>query len=59
MSINVTAPKRIGTADNYTSLEELMGEPVTTIQEITVSVFRTGNGGGRPVMSAGTYKVKE
>ena len=59
MSINVTAPKRIGTADNYTSLEELMGGPVTTIQEITVSVFRTGNGEDRPVLSVGTYKVKE
>ncbi len=59
MSINVTAPTRIGTADNYTSLEELMGEPVTTIQEITLSVFRTGNGGDRPVLSIGTYKVKE
>ncbi len=59
MSINVTAPKCIGTADNCTSLEELMGGPVTTIQEITVSVFRTGNGGDRPVLSAGTYKVKE
>ncbi|MBA7693302.1 hypothetical protein ES703_101882 [subsurface metagenome] len=59
MSINVTAPRCIGTADNCTSLEELMGEPVTTIQEITVSVFRTGNDGDRPVLSVGAYKVKE
>ncbi len=59
MSINVTAPRCIGTADNCTSLEELMGEPVTTIQEITVSVFRTGSDGDRPVLSVGTYKVKE
>ncbi|MBA7473867.1 hypothetical protein ES707_09212 [subsurface metagenome] len=58
MSINVTAPRCIGTADNCTSLEELMGEPVTTIQEITVSVFRTGSDGDRPVLSVGTYKVK-
>ena len=59
MSINTTTPQRIGTADNYTSLEELVGEPVTTIQEITVTVFRTGNGRARPVLSIGTYKVKE
>ncbi len=59
MSINVTAPKRIGTADNYTSLEELMGESITTIQEITISVYRTGNDGDRPVLSIGTYKVQE
>lgn len=58
MSINVTAPKCIGTADNCTSLEELVGGPVTTIQEIKVTVFRTGNGGDRPVLSIGTYKVK-
>ncbi|MFC1916189.1 prepilin-type N-terminal cleavage/methylation domain-containing protein [Chloroflexota bacterium] len=59
MSIKVTAPMSIGTADNYTSLEELMGGPVTTIQEITVSVFRPGNGEDRPVLSIATYKVKE
>ena len=59
MSINVTAPKRIGTADNYTSLEELMGEPITTIQEITIKVSRTGIDGDRPVLSIGTYKVQE
>lgn len=59
MSISVTAPMRIGTADNYTSLEELMGEPITTIQEITITVSRTGIDGDRPVLSIGTYKVQE
>lgn len=59
MTINVEPPTCIGEADNCTPLEELVGEPVTTIQEITVSVFRTGNGGDRPVLSVGTYKVKE
>ncbi len=59
MSIRVTSPTKIGTADNYTSLEELMGEPITTIQEITISVSRTGIDGDRPVLSIGTYKVQE
>ena len=59
MSINVTAPTQIGTADNYTPLEELMGEPITTIQEITILVSRTGIDGDRPVLSIGTYKVQE
>ena len=59
MTINVEPPTCIGEADNCTPLEELVGYPVTTIQEITVSVFRTGNGGDRPVLSVGTYKVKE
>ncbi len=59
MSIKVTAPTQIGTADNSTTLEELVGYPVTTIQEITVSVFRTGSDGDRPVLSVGAYKVKE
>ena len=55
MSINVTTPTKIGTADNYTSLEELLGGDVTTIQEITVSIYRTGN---RPVFSLSCYKSK-
>lgn len=59
MTINVEPPQQIGTADNNTTLEDLVGYSVTTIQEITVSVFRTGNDGDRPVLSVGTYKVKE
>ena len=59
MTINVESPQQIGTADNNTTLDYLVGYSVTTIQEITVSVFRTGNGGDRPVLSVGTYKVKE
>ncbi len=57
MTINVEPPQQIGV--NRTPLEELVGYPVTTIQEITVSVFRTGNDGDRPVLSVGAYKVKE
>ena len=53
MSINATAPTKIGTADNYTSLEELWG-PITTIQEITISVSH----GGKPVFSLAAYKGK-
>jgi len=53
MSINVTSPTCIGTADNCVSLEELMGEPITTIQEITVSVQH----GGMPVQSVAFYKA--
>ena len=61
MTINVESPTCIGEADNCTPLEELFPEEVNVkyIQEITVSVFRTGNGGDRPVLSVGTYKVKE
>ncbi len=57
MTINVVPPQQIGL--DRIPLEELVGEPVTTIQEITVSVFRTGNDGDRPVLSVGAYKVKE
>ena len=57
MTINVEPPQQIGL--DRIPLEELVGEPVTTIQEITVSVFRTGNDGDRPILSVGTYKVKE
>ena len=56
MTINVEPPQQIGL--ERIPLEELVGEPVTTIQEITISVFRTGNGGDRPVLSVGAYKVK-
>lgn len=58
MSINVTAPAKIGTADNYTSLNQLMGYNVTTIQEITVSVFRPAGSGNRLVLSLAAYKSK-
>ncbi len=57
MTINVEPPQQIGL--ERIPLEELVGYPVTTIQEITVSVFRTGNGGDRHILSVGTYKVKE
>ena len=57
MTINVEPPQQIGL--DRTPLEELVGYPVTTIQEITVSVFHTGDGGDRPVLSIGTYKMKE
>ncbi len=55
MSITVTPPTCIGTADNCTPLEVLMGGPVTTIQEITVSVRH----GDKPVLSVACYKVKQ
>ncbi len=54
MSITVTPPMRIGTLDNNTPLEELVPPPVTTIQEITVSVSHEG----KPVLSVACYKVK-
>jgi prepilin-type N-terminal cleavage/methylation domain-containing protein len=57
MTINVVPPQQIGL--DRIPLEELVEYTVTTIQEITVSVFRTGNGSDRPVMSVGAYKVKE
>ena len=57
MNITVAEPQKIGTADNYTSLYQLWGN-VTTIQEITVSVFRPAGAGNRLVFSAGTYKTK-
>ncbi len=55
MSITVTPPTCIGTADNCTPLEELLGYSVTTIQEITVSVYH----GSKPVLSVACYKVKQ
>ena len=55
MSITVTPPTCIGTADNCTPLEELVEPPVTTIQEITVSVSH----GSKPVLSVACYKVKQ
>jgi len=57
MTISVEPPQQIGL--DRIPLEDLVDEPVTTIQEITVSVFRTGNDGDRPVLSVGAYKVKE
>lgn len=54
LSINVTPPMKIGTADNNTPLEVLMGGPVTTIQEITVSVSH----GNKSVLSVACYKIK-
>ncbi len=53
MNITVTAPMHIGTLENNVPLEELMGEPVTTIQEITVSVYH----GDKPVLAVAAYKV--
>jgi len=58
MVINVVPPTCIGEADNCTPLEELLGGDVTTIQEITVSIFRTGSEGDRPVFSLSCYKSK-
>jgi type II secretory pathway pseudopilin PulG len=55
MDISVTSPTCIGTADNCVTLEELMGEPITTIQEITVSVSH----GNSPVLSVACYKAKQ
>ena len=62
--ITVETPQQIGVDDIPTAflpLEELFPEEVNVkyIQEITVSVYRTGNGGDRPVLSVGMYKVKE
>jgi type II secretory pathway pseudopilin PulG len=53
MRMTVTSPTCIGTADNCTSLDDLMGEPVTTIQEITVYVYHAGEA----VISVACYKV--
>jgi prepilin-type N-terminal cleavage/methylation domain-containing protein len=39
ISIGVTSPTCIGTADDCVTLDELMGEHITTIQEITVYVY--------------------
>jgi len=57
MTINVESPQKIGI--NQTPLDVLEGYPVTTLQEITVSIFRAGDGADRFVLSIGTYKVKE
>ncbi len=53
MDIIVQTPQCIGTADNCTTLDDLMEETVTTIQEITVIVYH----GGLPVITVGCYKV--
>ena len=52
--ISVTPPTCVGTAEDCTPLEELIGEPITTIQEITVSIYH----GGKSVLSVACYKVK-
>ena len=44
--------------DNCSTVEEIVGDNVTTIQEITVTVFRTGGEGDRPVFSVACYKSK-
>ena len=54
MNITSTSPTHIGTADNFTSLDDLMGYHVTTIQEITVSISH----GTKHVLSVACYKVK-
>ncbi len=53
MDITVTSPSCIGTADNCITLDDLMGEHITTIQEITVAVQH----GGLPVLSVAFYKA--
>jgi len=58
LSIHVETPTCIGEADNCTPLEELTGDEVIYIQEIKVSVFRTGGDGDRPVFSVSCYKSK-
>ena len=58
MVINVLRPTCIGEADNCTPLEELVGDEVKYIQEITISVFRTGSEADRPVFSLSCYKSK-
>jgi len=39
MNINVQPPSCIGTSDNCTPLETLLGQTVDTIQEITVTLY--------------------
>ena len=60
MVINVMRPTCIGEADDCTPLEELFPEEVNVkyIQQITVSIFRTGSEGDRPVFSVSCYKSK-
>lgn len=58
--ITVESPTCIGTADDCIPLEELMGGPITTIQEVTVSIFRpSGDGENRTILSVSAYKVKQ
>jgi prepilin-type N-terminal cleavage/methylation domain-containing protein len=54
MNITVTAPMHIGTTDNNTPLETLMGGTINTIQEINVTVYH----GTKQVLSVGEYKIK-
>ena len=61
MVINVMRPTCIGEADDCTPIEELFpgtGTNIVYIQQITVSIFRTGSEGDRPVFSVSCYKSK-
>lgn len=59
MSINVGTPTCVEVvSDNCSTVEEIVGDNVTTVQEITVTVFRTGGEGDRPVFSVACYKSK-
>ena len=53
INITTTAPTCIGTADSCVPLEDLVGAPVTTIQEITVSIFHNN----KPVLAIACYKA--
>jgi type II secretory pathway pseudopilin PulG len=54
MDITSTSPTQIGTAANFTSLDALMGSHVTSIQEITVSIYHET----RHVLSVACYKLQ-
>jgi Tfp pilus assembly protein PilV len=56
VNISVEPPTCIGTADDCTPLEELVEDPpVTTIQQITVSVYH----GDKHILSVACYKAKQ
>jgi len=55
MVINVMRPTCIGEADDCTPLT---GPEAVYIQQITVSIFRTGSERDRPVFSVSCYKSK-
>ena len=54
IDIDVETPDCVGTADNCTSIEDLMGQTITTIQEITVTVYHSD----KAVISVSCYKVE-